>query len=685
MLNFIIMNLVVGFNAAMIVKYFFNFYDKVEYLTSVFIIFLSQIVVTLLLLGLLSKLYFRNVIILNILIFLSLCIAIKIYKLKPKEYVFSNELFNLDELLAHRLTRLCLSVLLGFTLIKLVVNLVNPPFGWDSIGYHFSFPVEWFKHGNLINPITIFDDPSPTYYPINGSLFYLWLIFPFKSVFLADLGQFPFFIIAAFSVYSIAQKVGLNRTNSLYSVVLFALIPNFFKQLQIAYVDVMVGALFLVCVNYLFVLKKDFNWQNVLIYSLSLGLLIGTKITVLPFSVLLIIPFLLLCFKNYRKVNLSLIFIFCILIFGCFSYFRNWFETRNPLYPLDFSLLNINIFKGVMDKAVYTGEFSAWNYSLGKMLFHEGLGAQALLLILPGICLTLPLVFVRKRSDLDLGFTYFLLLPLFIYSLYRYIIPIPNVRYLYAMMGIGVVLGFYLLDLLKVKRMAINMLVILCLLSSIPSLAKRQELAAALILTVVFFLLLTNFIRAKILSNKKLILSLVCVLISSLFFLGENYYKKNEFSRYYKMVKYSGFWPDATKAWDWLNNETVGNNIAYVGKAVPFPLYGSNLKNNVYYVSVNRTQPAKLHYFNNSKYEYGRGYESLLKSIEERNNYRGNADYNIWLDNLFKVKTDYLFVYSLRQTKSTIFPLEDNWAMVNTDKFKLVFVNNTVHIYKVIK
>ena len=118
---------------------------------------------------------------------------------------------------------------------------------------------------------------------------------------------------------------------------------------------------------------------------------------------------------------------------------------------------------------------------------------------------------------------------------------------------------------------------------------------------------------------------------------------------------------------------------------MPFPLYGSNFKNNVYYISVNRTQPAKLHYFNNSKYEYIKGFESLLKSIEEENNYRGNADYNIWLDNLLKSGSDYLFVYSLQQTKTTIFPLEDNWARVNPDKFKLVFTNNTIHVYRIIK
>lgn len=151
------------------------------------------------------------------------------------------------------------------------------------------------------------------------------------------------------------------------------------------------------------------------------------------------------------------------------------------------------------------------------------------------------------------------------------------------------------------------------------------------------------------------------------------------------MRKYSGFWPDATKAWEWLNSNTSGNNIAFVGRAVPYPLYGSSLKNNVYYVSVNKVQPAKLHYFKDSWYEWGIGFESLLKSVEQENNYRGGADYIIWLENLSRMNTDYLFIYSLQQTKETIFPVEDNWAKLNPDKFNLLFSNTIVHIYKLVK
>ncbi len=682
MLILLLLNILVLGSASFIVYKALRVKGVVDSAIVLFVVYFSQIVFIELALGVAGVLYLKNV------VALSLALFISAYLLTMKnEFCFPRLNFGqyFNEFLRNKFYILIFSVGASFFLVKILINLMNPPFGWDSLNYHLTFPVEWLKQGNLNIPITVFDDPSPTYYPINGSLFYLWLILPLKSVFLADLGQLPFFVVAVFSVYSIAQKIGLNRGLSFYSAILFALIPNFFKQLQIAYVDVMVGALFLVCVNWLFLLRENFNLRNVLVYSLSLGLLVGIKTVALPYSILLLIPFLIMLLKDRRKVKFGLITISCIIFFGGFSYVRNFIQTGNPLYPLDASLFNIHIFKGVMDKAVYSSHFSSSDYSLGKMLFHEGLGAQALFLILPGMFLALPVVFFKKRRELNFSQIYFLILPLLIYFIYRYTIPLANVRYLYAMMGLGVVLGLYIFDILRIKKVVISLVVLVCILSSIPSLAKRQELVTSLILTVVLVLILINFKKIRLLGNKRLILSIVAVLVFGLLFLGERYYKKNEFERYYKMVKYSGFWPDATKAWDWLNKETEGNNIAYTGRAVPFPLYGSNFKNNVYYVSVNRTQPAKLHYFNNSKYEYGPGFESLLQSIEQECNYRGNADYKTWLDNLLKMNTDYLFVYSLQQTKTTIFPFEDSWATLYSDKFKLIFTNNTIHIYRIIK
>ncbi len=151
------------------------------------------------------------------------------------------------------------------------------------------------------------------------------------------------------------------------------------------------------------------------------------------------------------------------------------------------------------------------------------------------------------------------------------------------------------------------------------------------------------------------------------------------------MVKYSGFWPEAAQAWRWLNNNTSGNNIAYVGRPVPFPLYGTNFKNNVYYVSVNKTDPAKLHYFKKSKYRWGYDFSELHRNLQEDGNYRSQADFKVWLGNIIGRGSDYLFIYSLHQTKDIEFPIEDSWARAHPERFGPVFSNNTIHIYKLLK
>ena len=151
------------------------------------------------------------------------------------------------------------------------------------------------------------------------------------------------------------------------------------------------------------------------------------------------------------------------------------------------------------------------------------------------------------------------------------------------------------------------------------------------------------------------------------------------------MVKYSGFWPDATKAWALLNHNTYGNNIAYAGRPVSFPLYGANFKNNVYYLSVNKTDPVKLHYFPNSYYHWDDNFLNLHRNLEAKDNYRSRADYSVWWNNLLKRNTDYLFVYSLHQTKDIEFPIEDKWAKDNPGEFIPVYKNTIVHIYKILK
>lgn len=376
-----------------------------------------------------------------------------------------------------------------------------------------------------------------------------------------------------------------------------------------------------------------------------------------------------------------------IIILGGFTYIRNFIDTGNPLYPLNLKLFGNTVFKGVMDKSVYSAHFKREDYSLLKLLFHEGLGPQTIIFVFPALFLALPLTFIKKKRNLDFNFIYFLVLPVLIYLIYRFIIPLANTRYLYPLLGIGIIIGFYVLKILNIPKLTANILICLCVLASMAELAKHKELIFSVI--AVFFLLsfflLLNYSKKRILIKKSIFIPLFLFSIIFLLALLEKNYVKNEFPRYVKMVKYSGFWPDAARAWDWLNSNTQNNNIAYTGRPVPFPLYGSNFKNNVYYVSVNSREPAKLHYFPGSNYNWDYDFLSLHKNLEAKGNYRFGPDYGIWLGNLIKRNTDYVFIYSLHQTKQIMFPVEDEWAKFHPDRFTRVFMSESIHIYKILR
>ncbi len=682
---FLLMNLVAGASSFFIAHRLSKTRNLIDTLIASFIFYFAQIVFSELILGVLGLLYLKNVILLNLGILL---IVWFIWRKQAGPFRFNvNKDFFLT-LFENKVALFGITVVLVFGIVKIFINLVNPPFGWDSLNYHFTFAVEWLKHGNLDIPITVFDDPSPTYYPINGSLYYLWLMLPLKNVFLADLGQIPFYALAIFSVYAISKKIGIGKELPFYAALLFLLIPNFFKQMQLAYVDVMVVALFLSSLYYIFLLAVDFSWQNILLFSVSLGLFLGVKTTALPFSILLFMPFFFLILTHFRKSYLLLFSIVIIALLGGFSYLRNLMETGNPVYPLDFFLFGKNIFKGVMDKSVYAAHFKIEDYACRKILFREGLGIQTLLFAIPGVLLGLPLTLARNRKQLNFIFFYFLILPVLLYLVYRFVIPMANTRYLYALLASGIIIGLYALKLFNTPKIAIKILVLISICASAGELARSKELVFSAIASLAVFafspFLIKYARKLKFIGKPVLFLVFFSSMICALIFL-EKYYIKNEFPKYAKMVKYSKFWPEATVAWDWLNRNTDKNNIAYVGRPVPFPLYGSNFKNNVYYVSVNTTEPAKLHYFPNSRYQWGYDFLSEHRNFEAKGNYRFGAVYSVWLDNLAKRNIDYLFVYSLHQTKEVEFSVEDKWALLNPAKFMPVFANETIHIYKVFK
>lgn len=684
---FLAMNSLVAFCAYQFVK-LFNFDSLRDNLLAYALLFCSQIILTELILGIFGRLTLSNLITLNLAVFLFASALLR--KDSPfkglKLSLFSD--FAKDKLIA-----LVFSSILGFGIIICFINLINPPFGWDSLNYHFTFPVEWIKHGNLINPITINDDPSPSYYPMNGSLIFNWLMFPFKSVFFADLGQLPFFILSFIAVFALARRLGINKKYAVCAASVFVLIPNFFKELEFGYVDIILCAFILITLNFFLLLNEKFSLKSLLISAVGFGLAIGTKTIAVTFGAILSILLILILAKQrgIKKIILSLIiFNMTVILLGGYSYINNFFLTKNFLFPVDVELFGKTIFKGVLDMSYYKAHYLPRDYSLEKLLFHEGLGLQTTILILPAILLSIPLTLTKNKTKASISFTYFLITPLLIYFTCRYLIPLSASRYLYPALGVGLAVAFFNLQLLKISSKFVYGLVLTCIISSCLEITKRNQLICSLLLSgLIFGLTFINFkkIRLKGITWPVIFTFLVFLFVLSLGFLQKDYLE-NEFSRYANPALTEAtkepFWSDAARAWAWLNEHTERSRIAYVGKPIPFPLYGSRFKNQVYYVSVNRGQPY-LHAYPNGRYQRQKDYLTLHRNLQEPGNYREDPDYSVWLSNLLRKETDYLFVYSLHQTKEIVFPLEDKWAIENPVKFAPVFTNETIHIYKILK
>ncbi|MCX5712791.1 MAG: hypothetical protein NTY47_07035, partial [Candidatus Omnitrophica bacterium] len=606
-LLFLLLNAVPLLSAYLLTRYYFASSRLIDSLLSFVILYYSQIILTVILLGSLHKLFLPDILVFNSIILLLVLAICKLTRVKAHDKYFIGKTERLKNFLdKNKAVVFCLSLLGAFALVKIFVNLVNPPAGWDDLNYHFTFAVEWLKHGNLLNPIIVSDYPAPTYYPLNGSFLFYWLMLPFTNVFLADLGQIPFFLICFLCVYSIGLKIGLSRRFALYSAILFTAMPNYFKQLQIAYVDVIVTGFFLLSLNFLLTLKKDLNIKNVILTAAPLGMLVGTKIIVIPHAAIIFAYFLLFAILQYKKLKLNRLLAFIalfsmiVILTGGFSYIRNYFMTNNPLYPLNVKIHGLTVFKGVLGGEFINNKDNV--FSLTAFLFHEGVGSGFILFVIPGLILGLIALFrksVLHKPDL---FFLFALIPL-LYLFYRFGVAVPNIRCLYPWFAVCAIAAFWGIQQISIPDKVVRYGLCVCVLASMAESAKRLDLAYSFALSIVVFILFLNLKRILSFLKKKPALFIILFCLTGIILLQYEYidYSKNEFKRYKISQKRSGFWPEAIDAWIWLDQNTTGNNIAYVGRPVPFPLYGSKLKNNVFYVSVNETRP-QLHAYKDSWY-----------------------------------------------------------------------------------
>jgi hypothetical protein len=675
--------LVIG-NAVLITKRIYHRYTIADKLLASFTLWTAQVIALIVVLGVVGVLTIPNLVVLTSLVSLGIVAALR----KKEDHSFFPRPHCIQSVFswiaAHKLLMISVSIVAGFSLVKIAHNLINPTFLWGSLIYHFRFPVEWLKNGNLGNPALGFGNPGLEYIAMNGEFLFCWFIAPLRNAYIADVTSYFFYIAGIVACYAIMRKLSVPRELALFAGVLFSLTPQYFKHLLFNGNDMIVAALFLIALNWVLMTKNAFTFKNIAMAGIGTGLLLGTKSTALVWAPPLI-PLVIYFALRHRRamrgsaiLRLIIVFILLIAFFGGFTYIRNAVETGNPIYPLRYEVGGLSL-PGAVDYDDYYDNVVLSPRHLEELLFHQSFGAHFVALVFPAIFLALPLVLMRRRFRLSLDSAYFLALPFLMGALFYIKAPFHTPSYAYHIVALGTLGGIYALHASGVSLVKMRYFLFLLVLAATAELTSNFFLIMSLLLSAVLFGLACaaqwEGIR-KFCKPSAIVLSLI--VFSALVPL-EHYHEAHKYDRYAATFPWE---KDLAAAWRWVFETTRNKpiHIAYAGSAPVLPLYGKNLHNSVSYVSVNEKDP-KLHNF--SQYHHlQNSFPEWLEQMRLDGCFREKAHYDTWLQNLRNKDVDMLFIMCTDDFK--VFPIEDEWARNHRRIFKPVLNNKRVRIYELI-
>jgi hypothetical protein len=288
----------------------------------------------------------------------------------------------------------------------LVIALSLPANAWGALNYHLTFPAAWMKSGQIEIYSFPFGDHADSFSPSNIELFYLLLLAPLKSDLLAKMGQLPFLLLGALSLYALAQELGIGPRAAKYPPLFFALTLGIFRQAFSAEVDVAFAALLLTSYYFWLIFEQEGERRWLLLAGISCGLFLGTKYVAVPFAPWVLFPILISIFRprgrpNYLRnaiVNLCLFFA-AAGVFGGFWYIRSLALTGSPIYPATVKVFGATIFPGAFTReAMLTSQFHLTEARDLLRILVEGCGAPFLLVAMAGTFLAIIKVFLRDRQ-----------------------------------------------------------------------------------------------------------------------------------------------------------------------------------------------------------------------------------------------------------------------------------------------
>lgn len=379
-------------------KEILSFVDRI---ISTFILGLTQIIATEMLLGVVfRKLYAAQLISLNIFISSAILVyALSVRSIKAKG-IGGNHIESLLSVIFKEISDktvwfvgvlkndLILLVIFIFFLVSLCwtvfLGYLFPSYTWDALWYHLPIAGYIMQSGAIHEiPNNSFIEQFINIFPKNIELFFIWNIIFLKNDIVTDLSQLLFTMAGVLAIYSIAVKLNIKERAAIYSSILFFFTPIVILQSTTNYVDVAVSVLFLVAVNFLMdnmpcrdgfetsphegdaggtcFLKRNIT---TVMAGLTSGVLLGSKgsgplFVALLSAVVIIREFFVrsnacesgtLRWKEITAKTFQhylFFFLIPVLFMGGYWYIKNWIIYGNPVYPMEISVFNNTIFKGL--------------------------------------------------------------------------------------------------------------------------------------------------------------------------------------------------------------------------------------------------------------------------------------------------------------------------------------------------
>jgi hypothetical protein len=517
---------------------------------AVFVFWASQITLTTILLGVLHLLYLSTLLLLNAAVLLVLWFY---FRPSPAEFgsVVKNAVSRIKKFLfADRYASVFSVMLFACFALLTVFVMLFPVYGFDALIYHLSFPASWLTTGSMgvlpgssLARLDLF-----AFYPTGSGIFFLWNMLPFHSDVVVDGTQIIFAVMCIVSIFAIAKKLRVKNFYAYSSALLFLFSPLVLIQSRTNYNDLILTAFFLISMN--FMLLKENRWKSAILFGLSSGLMLGTKLTAFSYFFVLLLSFFLLNHVQKTKFRQMALFIVIGLVMagitGGYWYLRNYIVTGNAVYPMTITVEDIIYLTHARNnrESWYVVNDLEWlvfpfldaNRLSNLYSYDAGLGPQFISLAVPSLMYSLYISFKKKEHFLFFLNFFFILVFFAVFPMMRF----PR-YYALPMFAIGLVAVGYVFQGIRHKRLFFFLVlisVIFSLFNSVPYIAWNEGAWIHSLVT-------------------------------------------GETARSFPI----GIHSEYENAWLWLENKTKhGGNISYENLNAIYPLFGKQLQNTVIYI-----------------------------------------------------------------------------------------------------